>query len=262
MTTTDLYESEALVDQASLAAGKRQFSRAESLFEQAAKRREKAIGEDVSVAQILDELGAVQIALGKYADAEKTLTNALSMAEKALYAGHGLLVPFCQHLADLFILQSKWAEAEPYAARALEISEKTLSGEHRTTLQNIQRLGMVQSKLDKQAEAEKTLTKALKHIDSPLGPLEEFKYELAMLFQAQGKTAEAEKAYKEAIEGLEYRSALPRLAQCLTSYAEFLKANNRAGETEKLLERAKTAREASRDWHHSPDIFPSTLLRA
>lgn len=262
MTTTDLYESESLLDQGRIAARRRQFSQAANLFDQAAKRREKALGDDITVAQIQDELGSVQIALGKYDEAEKTLTGALAMAEKVLYPAHGSLVPILQHLADLFILQNKWTEAEPYATRALEISEKTLSGEHRTTLLNIQRLGMVQHKLNKQADAEKTLTKALKHIDSPLGPLEEFKYELAMLFQAQGKVAEAEKAYKEAIDGFEYRSSLPRLAECLTSYAEFLKANNRASESEPFLARAAQARENSRDWHHSPDIFPSTLLRA
>lgn len=260
--TTDLYESEALLDQAIKAESKRQFSTAANLLDQAIKRREKALGEDVSVAQLMDRLGVVLTTLGKYDDAQKTLTNGLAMAEKGLYPAHGLLVPFLQHLAELYITQNKFAEAEPFAARALEISEKTLSGEHRTTLQNIHRLGMVQRKLDKQADAEKTLTKALKHIDSPLGPLEEFKYELAMLFQAQSKTAEAEKAYKEAIDGFEYRSNLPRLAQCLTSYAEFLKANDRAGETDALLARAKVARDASKDWHHSPDIFPSTLLRA
>jgi tetratricopeptide (TPR) repeat protein len=262
MTTTDLYESEALLDQAVIAESKRQFSTAANLLDQAVKRREKALGEDISVAQFMDKLGAVLTILGKYDDAEKTLTAALAMAEKALYPAHGLLVPFLAHLAELKIAQNKFAEAEPFAARALEISEKTLSGEHRTTLQNIHRLGMIQRKLDKQADAEKTLTKALKHIDSPLGPLEEFKYELAMLFQTQGKVAEAEKAYKEAIDGFEYRSSLPRLAECLTSYAEFLKANNRAGETNLLLARAKVARDASLDWHHSPDIFPSTLLRA
>lgn len=262
MTTTDLYESETLCDQAHKALNNKQYSTAASLFDQAAKRREKALGDDISVAKILDQLGVVYAQTGNWAEAEKTLTAALTMGEKALYAGHFWLAEICQHLAEMYIAQQKFAEAEPYAARALEITEKTLSGEHRTTLQNIQRLGMVQRKLDKLPDAEKTLTKALKHIDSPLGPLEEFKYELAMLSQAQNKLPEAEKAYKEAIEGFEYRSNLPRLAECLTSYAEFLKANGRANEADLILARATTARELSRDWKHSQDIFPSTLLRA
>src|ERR1700712_479014 len=147
MTTTDLYESEALLDQAVIAESKRQFSTAANLLDQAVKRREKALGEDISVAQFMDKLGAVLTILGKYDDAEKTLTAALAMAEKALYPAHGLLVPFLAHLAELHIAQNKFAEAEPFATRALEISEKTLSGEHRTTLQNIHRLGMIQRRL-------------------------------------------------------------------------------------------------------------------
>jgi tetratricopeptide (TPR) repeat protein len=262
MTTTDLYDSEALLDQAHKAQSKNQFTTALNLYDQALKKREKALGEDISVAQIMDEMGALYTTVGNYSEAEKLLTGALAMAEKGLYAGHALLSPMLQHLAELYIKQEKYAEAEPYATRSLEITEKTLSGEHRTNLQNIHRLGMVQRKLGKFADAEKTLTKALKHIDSPLGPLEEFKYELAMLFQDQDKIPEAEKAYKEAIDGFEYRSNLPRLADCLTSYAEFLKKNGRSKDAEPILAQAKNARELSRDWHHPSDIFPSTLLRA
>ncbi len=262
MTTTDLYDSDVLHDQAHQAQIKKQYSVAAKLYDQALKKREKALGDDPSVAQIMDELGGVYMQGGNYNESERQFTNALAMAEKCLYPGHALLSPILQNLSELHIKQGKYAEAEPFATRALEINEKTLSGEHRTNLLSILRLGMIQRKLGKQADAEKTLTKALKHIDSPLGPLEEFKYELAMLFQEQGKNPEAEKAYKEAVDGFEYRGNLPRLAECLTSYAEFLKENNRAKEADALLARAKTSRELSQDWHHSADIFPSTLLRA
>src|SRR4051794_19888698 len=114
MTTTDLYESEALLDQALEAERKRQFSLAANLLERAVKQREKAIGDDISVAQFMDKLGVVLTTLGKYEDAEKTLTAGLAMAEKVLYPAHGLLVPFLAHLAELYIAQNKFAEAEPF----------------------------------------------------------------------------------------------------------------------------------------------------
>lgn len=262
MTTSELYDSDVLLDQARNAVKKKNYATAAKSYTQSVDKRLRANGNDIKAAEIMGELGGLYVELGKLTEAETILKEALAIGERATYAGHGMLAPICKHLSDLLVQQERWADAEPYATRNMEISEKTLSGEHRNTLQAIYNLGFVQKKLGKFPEAEKTFTKALKNIDSPLGPLEDFKYELAMLLAEQGKVPEAEKAYKEAIDGFEYRSNLPRLAECLTTYAEFLKKNDRGSEATALLERANNAKELSRDWHHSQDIFPSTLLRA
>lgn len=262
MTTKKLYESEALLDRARAARAIKHYPAAQQLYTAALDSRTEALGKDVSVAQIMDEFGTLCVELGEFGIAEQLFNDAAAMIESIFYAGHATLAPMLEHLADMYIKQGKYAEAEPIATRALEVNDKTLTGEHRTTLQSVYRLAEVQRKLGKFADAEKTLTKALKHVDTPLGPLEEFKYNLALLFEDQGKAPEADKAYQEAIEGFEYRRTLPRLAQCLDSYAAFLKKNNRADEAGKASLRAEKMREISKDWNHSQDMFPSTLLRA
>jgi len=260
--TTTLYQAETLWDNAHQARATRQYASAERLYKEAITKLQAVLGDDHSVAKAMDELGTLYMELGKDAEAEQSFKSSVEVAERKYYAGHADVAPALDHLADLYIKQGKFAEAEPVATRALEVNDKTLSGEHRCTLKSLHNLALVQMKLGKSPEAEKTLTKALKSLDTPLGPYQEFKYDLARLYQEQGKTAEAEKAYKEAIEGFEYRRNIPRLVECLESYADFLSKGERKSEGAKLKTRADKMRELVKDCHDKGDMFPSTLLRA
>jgi tetratricopeptide (TPR) repeat protein len=260
--TTNLYQAEKLWDEAHQARAAHQNASAERLYKEAITKLQAVLGDDASVAKAMDELGALYMDCGKDAEAEQQFKASVEVAEKKYYAGHASVAPALDHLADLYIRQGNFTEAEPVAVRAVEVNDKTLSGEHRCTLKSLHNLALVQMKLGKVAEAEKTLTKALKSLDTPLGPYQEFKYDLARLYEEQGKTVEAEKAYKEAIEGFEYRHNIPRLVECMESYAALLSKGDRKDEGAKLKKRADKMRELVKDCHPHGDMFPSTLLRA
>lgn len=261
-STTGLYKAETLRDEAHQAHAAHEYDRAAGLYKEAIDKLQAILGDDASVAKAMDELGTLYMEQGKNAEAEQLFKSSTEVAERKYYAGHASVAPALDHLAELYVKQGKFAEAEPIAVRALEVNDKTLSGEHRITLKSLHTLALVQMKLGKSADAEKTLTKALKSLDTPLGPYQEFKFDLARLYEEQGKTAEAEKAYKEAIEGFEYRRNIPRLVECMESYAAFLIKGERKDEGAKLKARADKMRALVKDYHDHGDIFPSTLLRA
>src|ERR1700736_5610339 len=102
MTTSTLYESDALLDQAQRARALGEYSRAAELYKQALTKREAAVGsDDPSVAHIMDELGTLYTQLGNYSEAESLFKKALEIVEKAFYPGHAKLAPVLEHLADM-----------------------------------------------------------------------------------------------------------------------------------------------------------------
>jgi tetratricopeptide (TPR) repeat protein len=261
--STVLFESEALLDQAKQLREAKKYGEAESALKDALLKRKSVVGEkDQSIAQINDELGEVCLLSGKTDEAVKYFETAISTFEAVFYAGHYRIAPVLTHLVDAYLKQDKYAEAEPVCQRALEIYDKTLSAEHRQTLETTVKLARIQIKLGKYAEAEKLLTKAQKQVDSPLGPLEDFQFMLAEINEQNGKTDEADKFYKSAIEGFEQRRSYPALVTCLRRYAEFLKKQNRKDDAAKTEEQAVKYADFSKSWQHSDDIFVATLLRA
>jgi tetratricopeptide (TPR) repeat protein len=264
MTTSSLYESEALLDRAEALKELGKWGEAEPLYKQALEKRKAALGEvDPSVARYTDLCGQACTANGKMSEAEEYFKKAVEVLEKAYYAGHGAIAPVLEHLAALYCMQDKLADAEPILKRALEINEKCLSGDHRDTLQGMYKLAVLYHRLKKNADAETLLNKGLKSLDTPLGPSEEFKYELALIKDEDGKPAEAQALYRDAMVGFEQRRNLPRLATCLENYAKCLRKDNKKEEADKIDSAAKQVREISRPLesrHH--DIFTATLLRA
>ena len=262
MTTAKLFPSESLLDEARAAASRGEKAQAEALFKKAIEERIKAAGaDDASVGAYTHALGTYQLANGDFGAAEETLKKALELTEKAYYAGHFALAPILDDLADLYLRQEKLADAESILVRQLDIVDKTCSGDHRLTFETMHKLAYVQRKLSKTAEAEKILLKALKTIDTPLGPIEEFRFDLALLYEETGKTAEAETNFKLAIGGFEQRRNFRRMADALLAFAAFLKKNSKAGQAKKVEELGAQIR----DQHGSEptgDIFAATLLRA
>ncbi len=261
--STALFESEALVDQAKHLCVEKKYADAERLFNDALLKRQSVVGEnDQSIAQLNDELGLVCLDQGKLPEAQRYFEKSISIFETVFYAGHYNVAPVLTHLVNVFLKQDKYAEAEPVCQRALEIYEKTLSGEHRQTLETTVRLARIQMKNGKFAEAEKLLTKAQKQVDSPLGPLEDFQFMLAEINEHNGKTEEADKFFKNAIEGFEQRRSYPTLVICLRRYIDFLKKQDRKDDAAKAEEKATKFADYSKAWQHSDDIFVATLLRA
>jgi tetratricopeptide (TPR) repeat protein len=238
-----------------------QYEEAELLLKDAFRLRELALGkEDQGLASIADELGLSYMAHGRYEDAEQQFKTSLAILEKNFYPGHARHYPVLEHLGDCLTARQEYAEAEPVLKRALEISEKTVSGEHRAIFELIWKLAGVYQKLEKYSDAEVLLAKGMKQLETPLGPIDEFRYQLAVILAALGKDNEAEVAYRQAIEGLTKRRDYKRLTECLDSFAGFLKKIGQTSQSEEASKRARLIRQTYGKSDH--DIFPATLLRA
>jgi tetratricopeptide (TPR) repeat protein len=236
---------------------------AESLYKQAIDTRIAALGEnDHTVSQLLDELGAFYLSVGKVEPALDQFRRALALLEKNFYAGHYYLGPVVEHLGDCAAKESKWEEAETQYKRALEIFDKTLSADHRSVLITQHKYATVLRKLGKYTDAETVINKGLKAIDSPLGPAEEFRFELALLYQAQDKDAEAEAQYKLAIEGFRQRRNMPRLGTCLENFAILLKKQGREKDAKAMQDLSDKFITVRHGYEKSEAFFPSTILRA
>ncbi|MCC7528797.1 MAG: tetratricopeptide repeat protein [Candidatus Melainabacteria bacterium] len=258
-----LSESNNLWAKAKEAMHHRRGQEAESLYKQAIEKRIASMGEnDHTVSQLLDELGALYLIVGRIEPALEQFKRALALLEKNFYAGHYYLGPVVEHLGDCAAKESKWEEAETQYKRALEIFDKTLSADHRSVLITQHKYATVLRKLGKYTDAETVINKGLKTIDSPLGPAEEFRFELALLYQAQDKNAEAEAQYKLAIEGFRQRRNMPRLGTCLQNFAILLKKQGRENDAKAMQDLSDKFITVQHGYEDSEAFFPSTILRA
>lgn len=260
---SQLNESNSLWAKAKESLHQQERSEAEALYKQAIEKRISAIGEDDhTVSQLLDELGALYLQTGRVDPAREQFNRAVALLEKNFYAGHYYLGPVVEHLGDCAAKEGKWEEAETQYKRALDIFDKTLSADHRSVLITMHKYSAALRHLSKFAEAETVINKGLKSIDSPLGPAEEFRFELALLYQAQDKNAEAEAQYKLAIEGFRQRRNMPRLGTCLESFAALLKKLGREKDAKAMLDFAEKFIKVQHGYEDSEAFFAATLMRA
>ena len=74
---------------------------AESLYKQSIDKRIAAVGEDDhSVSQLLDELGALYLDMGRVEPALEQFKRAAALLEKNFYAGHFYLGSVVEHLGE------------------------------------------------------------------------------------------------------------------------------------------------------------------
>ncbi len=258
-----LTESNTLWAKAKEAMHHHDRQEAESLYKKAIENRIAAVGDgDHTVSQLLDELGALYLEVGRIDPALEQFKRAAALLEKNFYPGHYYLGPVVEHLGDCAAKENKLEEAETQYKRALEIFDKTLSADHRSVLITMHKYATVLRKLAKYTEAETVLNKGLKTIDSPLGPAEEFRFELALLYQAQDKNPEAEAQYKIAIEGFRQRRNMPRLGTCLENFSALLKKMGREKDAKAMQDFADKFITVQHGYEESEAFFPSTLLRA
>jgi tetratricopeptide (TPR) repeat protein len=91
----------------------------------------KALGpEHPAVATLLNNLGQVEKAEGRYADAEPPIKRSLAIREKVLGRDHPDVARSLNNLADLFERQRHYADAEPLYQRAVAIRERALGSDH------------------------------------------------------------------------------------------------------------------------------------
>ncbi|MBI4532571.1 MAG: tetratricopeptide repeat protein [Candidatus Melainabacteria bacterium] len=258
-----LFESGALCRQALIGQTQGQYLHSEGLLKQALNKMHQALGaESAHLGLVMDNLAGLYCVMKRYAEAEEFYLQAIAITEKALYPDHAQVAVLLANLVRCYLEQGKYAACETHAKRVVDINAKTLSGEHRASFDNIARLATIYRHLGKLSEAEVLLAKAIKQLNTPLGPLAEFYYELALIYEAQGKHTEAQSAYKKAIDEFSRRTKYARLAQTLNSYLNFLRTTNQLDEARAVEKQAKIVHEASYGENDDSRFLPATLLRA
>jgi tetratricopeptide (TPR) repeat protein len=135
------------------------YAKAEPLYLQSLKIREKALGPDhPDVAVSLNNLAEIYWAQLAYAKAEPLYQRSLRILEKALGPDHIKVAQSRNNLAKLYWAQGKYAKAERFLKRSLKIREKALGPDNpqvTTSHQNYTAL------LEIEAEAMKTRANAI-----------------------------------------------------------------------------------------------------
>jgi tetratricopeptide (TPR) repeat protein len=112
------------------------------LLKRALSIHEKALGSDHSkVALSLNNLAALYLSQGRYADAEPLYKRSLAIREKALGPNHPDVAGSLNNLADLYGLQGRYAEAELIQKRSLAIKEKAFGPDHPDVALSLNNLG-------------------------------------------------------------------------------------------------------------------------
>lgn len=258
-TPQSLYQADSLDRQAETFCEKAQWSQAQALLQQSLLLKKQILGErEPSIAFALDRLGTTLMHGHLTAQATSAFAQAESILESFYYAGHGYLAPVLEHHADCLIAEGKLADAEIVLKRALDIYTRTVTMENRATLRSIYKLAKLYLEEEKATEAQLILEKAMKHVDTPLGPCAEFRYQLALAYIQQAKFAEALVLLESSIAEFKQRHNFVRVADCLDTSAMLPERSNE--ERTALKNEAKTFR--GRAYCYPTDIFLATLLRA
>lgn len=257
-----IYEAQALESRADKAADKGDWNQASQLLLLGLENRKAAGSVDPGYALVLDRLAETYMRQNKVSQAETALSEACQILESAYYPEHGLLAPVLEHQADCLIKKGKYAEAEPILKRAKEIYARTATMESRTTLGSIYKLVKLYLALGKPAEAKAELQKAMTHVDTPLGPIAEFHYQLALADIQTQDIVEARHLLQSAIADFKQRHNYSRVADCLETYATICRESGDTIEEEESLAQAEKYRRRGIQAPYPEDIFLATLLRA
>ena len=107
----------------------------------------------------LTDAGVKAYQEGRYAEAEKLLSDALKEAEK-LGPNDPRLAASLNNLAAIYDAQGKYAEAEPLYKRSLAIREKALGPDHPDVATTLENYADLMRKTGREAEAEKMKVRA------------------------------------------------------------------------------------------------------
>jgi tetratricopeptide (TPR) repeat protein len=198
--------------------------------------------EPLLTAQVLSNLGVVQIFLAHYPQAERSLKRALHLRERWLEPTHPELAQNLNELAGVYHNQGQLTEAEPLYQQALTIQEQTLGAEDPATVRTLSNLALLKYSQKKYAEAETFNTRVLatrekqlgaKHIDTGRSLLN-----LAYVYYRQQRYAEADPLFRRALAIYEeaYGPEHPQTMIALNGLGLFYNALKRYDEAEPLFQ--------------------------
>ncbi|MDH5479215.1 MAG: tetratricopeptide repeat protein [Nitrosomonas sp.] len=249
------------------------------LWEKALGVAESLLGAtSLDTALIQNSLAGLYRVQGKYAEAEPLYQRSLTISEDKLGENHLDVAVALNNLAGLYRAQGKYTEAEPLYQRSLMISEDKLGENHpdvATALNNLAGLYQAQGKY---AEAEPLYQRSLticedkpragqSDVTTALGKLvlgEDYLHvaaalnNLAGLYRAHGKYAEAELLYQRSLKIWEDKLGAmhQHVAIALNNLAGLYRVLGKYAEADPLYQRAIVIMEKTfPDGHPKLDTF-------
>jgi tetratricopeptide (TPR) repeat protein len=198
--------------------------------------------EPLLTAQILSNLGVVQIFLAQYPQAERSLKRALRLRERWLEPTHAELAQNLNELAGVYHNQGQLTEAEPLYQQALTMQEQTLGTEDPATMRTLSNLALLKYSQKKYAEAEMLNQRVLavrekhpgaKHVDTGRSLLN-----LAYVYYRQQRYTEADPLFRRALAIYEeaYGPEHPQTMTALNGLGLLYNALKRYDEAEPLFQ--------------------------
>ncbi len=207
----------------------------------------------------LGELAGLYIAQARYADAERTLHEALPLVDKANHDGRLLLAGGLSDLGSVYRRQGRYAEAEPLYRQALDIRITELGPRSAEVAASDNSLGLLAWNQGRFAEAERFYMEALSIWEEVNGPddtqVAKGLNNLGLLYHHQKRYAEAQSMYRRAV-GI-YERILgpehPNTATAINNLALVVHEQGNLHEAEPLYLRALSIREKALGPAH-PDV--------
>lgn len=129
------------------------FAEAEKAFMQASKQAQSLGPDNVMLATILNSLAAVYGGQGRYADAEKFCTQALTLDLKSFGNAHPAIIRDLNNLALIYDREGKNLESERAHITALDLSQKIFGPDNPNSVVGLQNYANLLRKLGRSREA-------------------------------------------------------------------------------------------------------------
>ncbi|QSX77513.1 protein kinase domain-containing protein [Agrilutibacter solisilvae] len=198
-------------------------------------------------------IAVTEVALDRFADAERSYRQSLLMLERSVGAGNPRSVLPLNGLASTLTKLGRYEEAQAVAEQALSVAEASLAPGHFGIANALTQLGVATFNQGRYEEAQRLLAKA----ESVAGPDDPGKIRpyinlyRAELYLRWGRFLDAKKEAKLAASGMSKirgpDSPMTLLARGMASYTAFKVAPKKNGESERILRevQSKLAQDSS-----------------
>ena len=210
----------------------------------------------------LNMAGRLAHEVGRYAEAQPFLEEALDIREKTLGPEHPDVALSLNNLALLYHNQGQYGKAEPLYQRSLAIREKALGPDHPDVATSLNNLAALYYPQGQYGKAEPLYQRALAISEKALGPdhpdVATSLNNLAVLYHDQGRYEKAEPLYQRslAISEKALGPEHPDVATSLNNLASLYDTQGQYGKAEPLYQRSLAIREKALGPDH-PDVATS-----
>lgn len=188
----------------------------------------------------LDELGMAFMDAGKMEGAIPCFREATEVISNRFYPNHPSMISALDHWCKACIMAGDLELAEQICQRSLSIKQASHHPQDIHVLETMRVLADIQRQQGKYQEAEALLKKAVAIVQqSTMGPVEEFLYELGLVYLDQDRKEDAESVLFEALTIFAGRLGKHRrFAMCVEAYAEAVKRFGLREDSWRLLAKA------------------------